>query len=333
MALRTDRVDAGQEAQIASWRAQLHDWRERHPGRAVAVHDYDADGLSAAALWSKALGGQLQSSPSRRHLPSLNHPADSVYLLDLSCGDGALPWVQPTAVIDHHMPSETPPPCLMLNVHDWEPPACTSLLAHWLLLGPDSPHAWIAAVGALSDLGDAAPYTLLQSQLQHHGKTKMRDLVSLINSAHRADGDPVQGVTALLEHPDPNRLLRSKHPSVAYLRDCQSKVRSRLHSARAVSPRLLGRFAVVEIRSDCPVQSIVAQIWRSRLKHQLILVANRRTDRDEVQLSSRCGQPDNVIAELAKLGLEVRGHKRSAGAVLNPAEWDAFVRRLEEQSS
>jgi single-stranded-DNA-specific exonuclease len=332
MALRSDAGNPAQEQQVEAWRAELQAWRAAHPGPALAVHDYDADGLSAAALWAKACGGQLQSSHSRRHLPPLLHPAESVYLLDLSCGDGPLPWSQPTAVIDHHMPSATPPPCLMFNVHDWEPPACTSLLVHWLLLGADSPHAWIAAVGALSDLGDAAPYALLQNQLRHHGKTKMRDLVSLINSAHRAEGDPGQGLVALLEHPDPNRLLRSKHGSVLYLRDCQAKVRSRLNAARKAAPRFLGRFAVIEIESDCPVQSIVAQIWRSRLRDALILVANRRTDREEVQLSARCGASDSVVAELARLGLEVRGHKRSAGAILAPEVWETFLKNLEGSS-
>lgn len=313
----------------AAWQADLQEWEQRHPGPCVAVHDFDADGLSAATLWWLARRGELQVAHSRRHFDALSGQPALVYLLDLSPGEG-LPWQQPTIGIDHHAPSSPPPAgYLALNAHDWQPSVCTSLLAHWLFWGEDSRHAWIAAVGALSDLGDAAPHSLLQRQLELHGRSKMRDLVSLINSAHRAEGDCGQALTALREHDTPKQLLRSKAACVAYLRECQARVRDRLNAALHTAPSCWGKLAVLEIRSDCPVHGLVAQIWRSRVPEQIVLVANHRTNREEVQISARCGSGCNAIEELAALGLELRGHPRSAGAALSPSEWDRFLASLE----
>jgi single-stranded-DNA-specific exonuclease len=306
------------------WRNQLQSFRCEHPGPAWAVHDFDADGLCAAALWKLACGGELRATPSRQHLPSLGPQPASVYLLDLSCPEGSFPWSSPTVVIDHHPPPLNPAPCLMLNSHTWKPPACTSLLTHWLYFGDHSDHAWIAAVGALSDLGDGAEFALLKSALDRWGGSKMRKLTSLINSAHRADGDSSQAIAALLEHPDPAALLASKRPSVVYLRRCQKKVRRRLNEARSAAPSFFGNLAIVQIASDCPVQSIIAQIWRSRLPDHVVLVANLRSDRALVQLSARSRAPLNAIEQLQGRGLMVRGHAGSAGAVLAPEEWQSF---------
>ncbi|MBT9583084.1 hypothetical protein IV102_07035 [bacterium] len=315
---------------IEHWRQQLQRFGAEHPGPALAVHDFDADGLCSAALWKLATQGDLLVAPSRQMLPALESDPAVVYLLDLSCPQEGFSWSSPTVVIDHHPPPDRLPSCLMLNTHDWKPPACTSLLTHWLYFGEQSPHAWIAAAGALSDLGDKADFPLLQGSLKQWGLPKMRKLTSLINSAHRAEGDCRPAIDALLEHGDPHSLLSSNHPGVVYLRECQDRVRRRLNHARSAHPQFFGNLAVVQFASDCPVQSIVAQIWRTKLPAYIVLVANRRTDRPVVQLSARSKAPLHAIQLLQQRGLTVKGHPGSAGAVLSPDQWELFLETQHE---
>lgn len=310
-------------ALIDEWRQSLEAWRQQHTRAGAAVHDFDADGLAAAALWKLACAGRLYPMPSRQALPSLEDSPDGVYLLDVTCPE-SFPWSAPTVVIDHHPPAKNPPPALLCVAHDWKPPVCTSLLTHWLFFGEHSPHSWIAAVGILSDLGDEAGFELLSTELRRWGRERLRNLTSLINSAHRADGDCGQAVSALLEHEDPASLLRSQAAAVVYLRDCQQKVRRRINAARSAEPSFFGNLAVIRLHCDCPIHGIIAQIWRNKLREMVVLVANLRSDRPLVQLSARSRHPLHAIAELEKRGLTLRGHPGSAGAVLTPQQWESF---------
>ncbi|MBS2040172.1 DHH family phosphoesterase [bacterium] len=303
-------------------REQLQAWQERFPGPSLALHDFDADGICAAALYKRSLGGVTQVARSRLNLPALQQPAELIYMLDLSCPEHAPPWSQPTVVIDHHPhPEKLPENLLLLHRAD----RCSAWLAHELFCGQDSQLEWIAALGILSDLGDSANSPLLQAELQRWGTNPLRQITSLINSAYRADGDCKQALDALMEHDSPSQLLHSSHSSVAYLRECQRKVRKRLGQAKQVPAVKRGQLALVQFQSDCPVQSIIAQIWKARLADRVVLAANLRTDRPEVHLSVRSRGNLNAIEILGRLGLVVRGHSQSAGAVLTPVEWETFL--------
>lgn len=196
---------------------------------------------------------------------------------------------------------------------------------------PNSPHAWLAALGALSDLGNNNPDPLLQAQLQLHGQSVMRDLTSLINSAHRGGGDPEQALQALMQHDSPAALVRSNRPEVKLLRGWQKKVRRQVQAARKVRPLLRGRWALIPFRSDCPVQGLVAQVWRSRFPRLLILAANHLlAGPDEVLLSARGPYGEDVIGEGAALGVTLRGHRSSAGTRLTPTQWNEFLERFQQ---
>lgn len=301
------------------------DWLARYPGPVTALHDFDADGLAAAALWKLRLGGTTQVVRVRQHLPALAHPAQLVFLLDLSCPEERFPWKLPTVVIDHHpLPERTPPETLL--VHDKS--RCSAWLTHETFWSENSPHDWIAVLGILSDLGDSVASPLLQNQLERWGMNPLRQLTSLVNSAHRAAGDCDLALSALLNHSSPIDMLRSQHPSVVYLRDCQRKVRKRLGQAKQVSPVKRGRVALVQFESDCPIQSVIAQIWKSRLAEHVVVVANRRTDVAEVHISARSRGALDASKTLAQIGLTVRGHAQSAGAVLQPEQWDQFLEKF-----
>lgn len=311
--------------QIMALNEQLQAWQQRYPGPSLAVHDFDADGICSAALYKRRLHGETQVVSSRLHLPPLQLPANLVYLLDLSCPELALPWPQPTIVIDHHPPpQQIPENALLLHRAD----RCSSWLVHELFWGDNGEHGWIAVLGILSDLGDSVPSPLLERELERWGMNQLRQITSLINSAHRAGGDCNQALEALMEHDSPTQLLHSQTACVNYLRDCQRKVKKRLGLAKQVPAVQRGQLALIEFHSDCPIQSIVAQIWKARLADKVVLAANVRTDRAEVQISARSRGQLNAIQILAKLGMQVRGHARSAGAVLTPQEWETFLERF-----
>ena len=302
---------------------QIEEWSVRYPGPVTAVHDYDADGVCSAALWKLRWGGTTQVVTDRQALPTLSHPAKLVYLLDLSCPEERFPWNLPTIVIDHHpLPQQVPGDTLLLHRQD----RCAAWLTHELLWGEaDSPHAWIAVLGILSDLGDSVPSELLQGQLQRWGLNPLRQLTSLVNSAYRAAGDCDQALLALISHDSPSAMLRSEQACVAYLRECQRKVRKRLGQAKQIPVVKRGQVALVQFSSDCPIQSIVAQIWKSRLADSVVVAANLRTDLAEVQISARSRGTLDAIKILSKLGLRVRGHSQSAGAILKPEQWEQFL--------
>ncbi|MBX3166320.1 MAG: hypothetical protein KF760_02865 [Candidatus Eremiobacteraeota bacterium] len=304
----------------------LEEWIRRYPGPPTALHDFDADGLCAAALWKLRLGGTTQVVSARQWLPVLQNPARLVYLLDLSCPEERFPWQLPTVVIDHHpLPRQPPPDTLLLH----RPDRCTAWLTHELLWGEsDGPHAWIAALGILSDLGDSAAGEILQNQIRRWGLNPLRQLTSLVNSAHRAGADCEQALSALTHHDSPAQMLRSDHASMVYLRDCQRKVRKRLGQAKQVPAIKRGRIALVQFSSDCPIQSVVAQIWKARLADYVVLAANRRSDVAEVHISARSRGALNAIKILGQLGLIVRGHPQSAGAVLDPNQWEQFLEKF-----
>ena len=299
---------------LVEFRQQMADWLLLHPGPGQVVHDFDADGIAAAALWSRHFPqDQMLCTQSRHQWPSLSSERRCFLDLCPSQGHGAL-------VIDHHPP---PPQSqhLLLTAYNWQPPPCTSLLLCQLL---DSPWHWIAALGALSDLGDKAPFPILQEQLKVWGKGRMQNLASLLNAPHRAGGQPELALQALLEHDDPIQLGRSSQASLEHLRQCQEKVRRRLAEAKKAAPQFFGPLACLEFTSDCAVQGLIAQIWRTRLPAYLVVAVNLRTDRAEVHISARAARGRQMVAELTALGLPVQGHPQSAGLVWSPQQWQAW---------
>lgn len=301
-----------------------------HPQPWRGVCDYDADGLTSAALWSLQYPIDFQPVNSRQHWVPREGPV-GVVALDLACPQ-KLAGAGPTLIIDHHaLPEALPQGVLMVNPRDWETPGsssplpCTSLLVAELLPPPPE-RRWVAAVGALSDLGEGAPFELLQQQLQLHGRRSLRKISGLVNSPHRARGCPARALQALLEERTPKQFLRSNSEALKYLQDCQSRVESRLHQARRASPQKFGPVALLEIQSDCSVQSMLAQSWKIRYPELLVVVGNR--GEDEVQVSARCQGNRDLLEPLRRLGLGVQGHPSSAGARVTAEAWEAFKESL-----
>jgi len=324
------RVTSASPSWEGDLRGRVTQWLTQEPEATLVVHDFDADGLSAAALLHQAhpLTRPL-APPNRQNWPEFPSEARRLMLLDLAWPEDA-PWTLPTLVIDHH-PLSHGELGAWLAIHpslqNWPQPTCTALMAYQIFGGP----AWIAAVGAFSDLGERAPVPILQDALQVWGASCLSKVTSLVNSVHRCEGDLSQVLRALKLHQDPQDFLKSRNSSVAYLRDCRKKVRQSLNQACAARPWFSGALAVVEFESDCPIQGLLAQMWKDRLPEHLVLAANLRAQRDLVQISVRCRGSRDAVQELRERGLIVHGHPRSAGTALTREQWDRLREAWSQQ--
>jgi single-stranded-DNA-specific exonuclease len=116
----------------------------------------DADGLAAGALALRARGGSAGDAVllRRGETPfgeAAPLPPGSVAVLDW----GVRPLARSGLVVDHHVPEWRPAESddvLVLSGHGETPETTTAALVRRLV--PEAP-AWLAAVGAVGDLGDA----------------------------------------------------------------------------------------------------------------------------------------------------------------------------------
>jgi hypothetical protein len=174
--------------------------------RTVALHDSDADGVTAGVVWQRAFerlgfAEALRVSPDRaRNAWSVENkkrvraalPA-SLFVLDLGSQPEALIENVPTCLIDHHRPEGVPPDSTLITAYNWNPIPNTSLMV-WDLcqtLTDVSDLDWIAAIGIVSDLGERDPFEMLKEAKRKHTAKYLKEATTLINAARRASAyDP-----------------------------------------------------------------------------------------------------------------------------------------------
>ena len=142
----------------------------------------------------------------------------------------------------------------MLSGHGEEPETSTAALVRRLL--PEQP-AWLAAVGAVGDLGDrgfALPETAGAA------KTAVRKLVPLVNAPRRLPDGPVRTALALLvESEEPKAALAD--PRIAELEAARREWRAGFDAAVRTPPRVGDRVALIRFRSPYQVHPLVATTW------------------------------------------------------------------------
>ncbi|HEY9862448.1 MAG TPA: hypothetical protein V6D16_23320, partial [Candidatus Obscuribacterales bacterium] len=144
----------------------------------VALHDSDADGVTAGVVWQQAFQ-RAGFIPPTRVIPDRERNAwtasnrdrvkaeypDRLFVLDLGSQTEPVLAGVPTCFIDHHHPEGVPPGDTLISAYTWDPVPNTSLLV-WDLcqaIADISDLDWIAAIGVVSDLGDRAPFELLST--------------------------------------------------------------------------------------------------------------------------------------------------------------------------
>ena len=312
--------------------------------RVLVFHDFDADGVTAAIVLERTLERagftnvrRLATMRERDAWSDANRARiaearpHTLFVLDLGSRDEPLVDGARCCVIDHHRPEGTPPGSLLLTAYHWDPIPNTSLLVYDLCasLAEIEDLDWIAAIGALSDVGERAPFPLLASVRKRYAMSDLKEATALVNAARRAsDFQPENAARALLGHATPRELVRSESPEVAALRTAREEVRREMSEAKKAAPKFAGNVALIRVRSRCQVHPVIAQIWRTRLPKYIVIVANDGYLPGRVNFSARSMAGIDLIAFLRAHGVDARGHDQATGGSVTTEEWVELLMRL-----
>lgn len=317
--------------------------------RTVALHDTDADGVAAGVVWQRGLerlGRQaLRVIPDRERnaWTEANRAAlaaaqpDRLFVLDLgSQSEPVLPGV-PTCFVDHHKPNGVPAGDTLISAYEWQPIPCTSLLIYDLLfpLADIADLDWVAAVGAVSDLGEHAPFALVQAARKKYTAKYLKEATALLNAVRRASQpDPACAARALLTFDSPRALVMSDTADVQRLRDARAEVKLALDDAKKAAPVFAGDAALIRMHSACQIHPLVAQIWRSRLPKHIVIAANDGYLPGRVNFSARSARGVSVLDFLRAVPLSEgegnfgNGHDQASGGSLPFARWNELLGHL-----
>jgi len=294
----------------------------------VVVPHTDADGLAAGAIALRLQGrgadaAVLLGRGATPFGPDAALPPGPVAVLDW----GVRPLARPGVVVDHHVPEASPGGDVVVVSGAGEVPE-TSTAALMRRIVPEAP-AWLAAVGAVGDLGDGA-WAL--PECAGAPKTAVRRLVPLVNAPRRLPDGPVREALALLvEHEDPREALAD--PRAALLAEARDAWRAELDRVMRTGPRVTADLAVIRFRSPCQVHPLVATAWSRRLAPRMVLAANEDYLPGMVNFAVRGGGGADLRARLRDAlpeagGEFAHGHPRATGGSLGPAEFDLLLERL-----
>jgi len=312
--------------------------------RVLVFHDSDADGVTSGVVLQRALE-RLGFTQVGRGMPTRERDAWSevnrnlitgarphtMFLLDLGSRGEELAEGVRCCVLDHHRPDGIPPGAVLITAYAWDPIPNTSLLVYDLCapLAGIEDLDWIAAIGALSDVGERAPFPLLASVKKRYAMSDLKEATALVNAARRAsEYQPETAARALLAHASARDLVRSDSPDVAALRAARQEVQREMAEAKKAAPKFAGQVALVRVRSRCQVHPVIAQIWRTRLPKYIVIVANDGYLPGRVNFSARSASGVNLIDFLRANGLDARGHDQATGGSLPLEEWHALLARL-----
>jgi single-stranded-DNA-specific exonuclease len=322
-------------------------------GRIVVFCHFDADGLAAGALFGRALprlgfadvrvvpsgrGESAFSDGARRRIAALE-PA-SLIVTDLGVNRLGVLSGLPTLYVDHHRPEGEPAGAAVVSGYEWDPIPTSAWLAYDLLrpLAQVDDLLWIAAVGTLSDLGDAAPWPQLQDAKQRFTAKWLKEAVVLVNAARRASAFDVETpLTLLLGAEHPRALAQDEQRGAERLRAYRAEVNAELKQARRAAPVFAAGqpWALVRLHSACQIHPLIAQQWRGRLRDYAVIAANRGYLPDTVAFSARTARADLKLPALFQAvdlgernGTFGFGHDQASGGHLPPRDFDRLLQAL-----
>ncbi len=312
---------------------------------AVAVVPHtDADGLAAGAIALRARGegadaavllargetpfaapSRSGSEPRGSAAPTGASALPSGGLLAI-LDWGIRPFAREALLVDHHAPEAPVDGPLVVSGHGEVPEVSTAVLMRRLV--PGAP-AWLAAVGGVGDLGDAA--FALSECAGAAPKTAIRKLVALVNAPRRLPDGPVR--TALAQHDEhdyPRAALRDHR--IAELEEAKASWRAEFDRVVRTAPRVGEEVAVLRFRSPAQVHPLVATTWARRLAPRVVLAANDDYLPGMVNFAVRGGDGDLralLRAVLPDVGGEfAHGHPRATGGSLAPVDFERLVAAL-----
>lgn len=307
--------------------------------RAICPHN-DADGLASAAIALRVRGETADAALLLPRGVSPFHP-DFVP----PSGDGPLAALDqgvrhvnyPAVFVDHHAP-EIPPADFQTDSRIvvsgfGEPNVSTAILMARLF--PEPAQAWLAAVGAAGDYGDAG---LTQSECAGVVKSHIKKLVPLINAPRRVPGESAVRVALqlLIDHASAKAALAD--PRIATLEAAKKQWRAAFETAVKTAPKVIGDIALLRFRSDCQVHPLVAQTWLPRLAPKIVIAANEDYIPGKVNFAARGGPKDGDIRSLLRSALPeavdqpgiefAHGHPQATGGSLPVDLFERLLRAL-----
>ena len=260
-----------------------------------------------------------------------------VIVADLGVRPGPIKPGAPTIVIDHHVPMGVGDGATVITGYGMEPVPTTSLLAYWCAgeLGDRQALLWLAALGLIGDMADAAGFVELEEARRRYGVTALREAVTLINAPRRsASGDAAPALALLLTGEGPKDVTSGRLAETALLRAARDEVKAELEAAKRVGPKVRDGVALIRFASPCQIHPLVAQAWRGRLRKDIVLAANTGYRPGWVHFAARSSGDVDLIDFLARRappGADENygsGHPRATGGALRPTDWNHFVTEL-----
>ena len=318
-------------------------------GRIAVASDHDVDGLAAAVIVKRALvargaepillpvrrGEHVHQDGMRRRILATRPSA--VVVVDIGTKPGPIVSGLPTLVIDHHDASKgVPDGALLVNGYDREPVATTSVLAY--IVCRDAPgidrSAWLAALGAIADLGTAAPFEPLTGVAARGAAWKKA--VSLLNAARRApQHDPVTALAVLERATDVRDIADLRVEGAEKLDAYRRAVQDELARCSRSAPERIGTAALIRCASAAQIHPLLAARWSQRLAPAVVIAANEGYLPGRVNFALRSSAAVNLLQWLRTLPFEpsagaeyANGHPRATGGSLTTEDFARFVEAL-----
>lgn len=314
---------------------------------AVVACDSDVDGLSSAVILERALerlraratvipvrrGEHVHSDSMRSRI--LTAAPSRLIVTDMGSRPSCIVPGLPTLVVDHHNASAgVPPDAVVLNGWDREPVATSSVLAFLVARAPGE-DAWLAALGAVADLGSAKAFAELIPG--RSSETASRKVASLLNAARRApDPRPELALALLRRARDIKDVVSATHPEAAQLEAMRGAVQAETDRCSRVPPKVLSRVALIRFASGAQVHPIVAIRWARRLHDRIVIAANDGYLPGRTNFAVRSVLDLDLVAWLRTLpftpqdpGEFGNGHRRATGGSLSHADFERLIHVLE----
>jgi single-stranded-DNA-specific exonuclease len=317
----------------------------------VCLHDSDADGVTAGVVWQRGMEQlgftnikRMSTGRERnaftletRELIAAENP-QFLFVMDLGSQPQAIVENVPICFIDHHRPGGALANDTLISAYTWDPVLNTSLIVYDLFssLTNISEYDWIAAIGTISDLGERAPFEMLETTKKKYTAKWLKEAVSLVNAARRASHyEPETAAQALLENTNPKDLVVSNSPEVERLRAAKTEVKFELDEARKAAPVFAGNVALIKLNSPCQIHPLIAQSWRTRLPAYIVIAANSGYMPGRVNFAARTSAKGVSVLDFlrnieidAKGGSYGQGHDQASGGVLPFEAWNELLQKL-----
>lgn len=294
---------------------------------AAVVPHTDADGLASGAIALRARGegadaAVLLGRGQTPFAPDAPLPDGPLAVLDW----GVRELDRPGVLVDHHVPEAAPrDDQVMVSSYGEHPEVPTAALMRRVV--PDAP-AWLAAVGAVGDLGPAA---FKLDECAAAPKASVRRLTGLVNAPRRCPDGPVRTALALLvDHDDPADALLD--PRIEELEEAKRAWKAEFDRVVRTAPRVGDTVALLRFSSAFQVHPLVATTWARRLAPRVVLAANDGYLPGRVNFAARGGTASlPALLRAALPGVEgefAHGHDRASGGSLSPEDFERLLEAL-----